>query len=120
MLNKDYVLGFTTDVGGSTSHTAIMARSLGIPAVLGLGDVSSRIQDGDYLIIDGSQGKIIINPDKEHKQPMRRRSSAQRAQRELAELPSSLHSHWTKRTKFPAISERRRISAAGLQTERTG
>lgn len=65
MMNKDYVLGFTTDVGGSTSHTAIMARSLGIPAVLGLGDVSSRIQDGDYLIIDGSAGKIIINPDQE-------------------------------------------------------
>lgn len=64
MMNKDYVLGFTTDVGGSTSHTAIMARSLGIPAVLGLGDISGKIQDGDYVIIDGFEGKVIINPDK--------------------------------------------------------
>lgn len=87
MLNKDYVLGFTTDVGGSTSHTAIMARSLGIPAVLGLGDVSSRIQDGDYLIIDGSQGKIIINPDKEQQAEYEKKISQHRERREkLAEV----------------------------------
>lgn len=87
MMNKDYVLGFTTDVGGSTSHTAIMARSLGIPAVLGLGDVSGRIQDGDYLIIDGFEGKVIINPDQEQKAEYERKLSQHRERREkLAEV----------------------------------
>lgn len=87
MLNKDYVLGFTTDVGGSTSHTAIMARSLGIPAVLGLGDVSGRIRDGDYLIIDGSEGKIIINPDKDQQVEYEKKISQHRERREkLAEV----------------------------------
>ena len=87
MMNKDYVLGFTTDVGGSTSHTAIMARSLGIPAVLGLGDVSGRIQDGDYLIIDGFEGKVIINPDQKQKEEYERKISLHRERREkLAEV----------------------------------
>lgn len=87
MMNKNYVLGFTTDVGGSTSHTAIMARSLGIPAVLGLGDVSSRIQDGDYLIIDGSEGKIIINPDKDQLAEYEMKISQYKERREkLAEV----------------------------------
>ncbi|MHB1391604.1 MAG: phosphoenolpyruvate--protein phosphotransferase [Clostridia bacterium] len=63
MMNKDFVLGFTTDIGGSTSHTAIMARSLGIPAVLGLGSISDKVCDGDYIIIDGIEGRVIINPD---------------------------------------------------------
>lgn len=67
MMNKDFVLGFTADVGGSTSHTAIMARSLGIPAVLGLGDISNKVQNGDYIIVDGLEGKIIINPGEEQK-----------------------------------------------------
>lgn len=63
MMNKDFVLGFTTDIGGSTSHTAIMARSLSIPAVLGLGNISDKVCNGDYIIIDGIEGKVIINPD---------------------------------------------------------
>ncbi|HYE84255.1 MAG TPA: phosphoenolpyruvate--protein phosphotransferase [Clostridia bacterium] len=64
-MDKALVLGFTTDIGGATSHTAIMARSLGIPAVLGLGDISERIRDDDYIIIDGLEGKVIINPSNE-------------------------------------------------------
>lgn len=90
MMNKDYVLGFTTDVGGSTSHTAIMARSLGIPAVLGLGDVSGRIQDGDYLIIDGTEGKIIINPDQEQQAEYERKISHHRERRKRLEKVASL------------------------------
>lgn len=87
MMNKDYVLGFTTDVGGATSHTAIMARSLGIPAVLGLGDVSGRIQDGDYIIIDGFEGKVLINPDKEQQAEYELKISRHRERREkLAEV----------------------------------
>ncbi|WP_227016612.1 phosphoenolpyruvate--protein phosphotransferase [Sinanaerobacter chloroacetimidivorans] len=92
MMNKEYVLGFTTDVGGSTSHTAIMARSLGIPAVLGLGDISSRIKDGDYLIIDGFEGKIIVNPDQEQQAEYEMKISQHRERRkklqEVASLPA--------------------------------
>jgi phosphotransferase system enzyme I (PtsI) len=67
-MNKGFVLGFAADIGGSTSHAAIMARSLGIPAVLGLGDISGKIRDGDYVIIDGLEGKVIINPDLEQEE----------------------------------------------------
>ena len=62
MLNKNKVLGFATDVGGLTSHTAIIAHSLEIPAVVGLENVSSRINPGDNLILDGISGVVIVNP----------------------------------------------------------
>jgi len=61
-MNKELVLGFATDAGGLTSHTAIMARALGIPAVVGLGDVVENVKTGDDLIIDGTTGIVIINP----------------------------------------------------------
>ena len=64
-LNTSMVMGFITDVGGKTSHTAIMAQSLKIPAVLGLEKATSSIEDGDLLIVDGYKGEIIINPDDE-------------------------------------------------------
>jgi len=59
------IIGFATDIGGQTSHTAIMARALEIPAVVGLRDISFRVKSGDILIIDGSHGVVIINPDEE-------------------------------------------------------
>ena len=59
---KGMVLGFLTDVGGRTSHTAIMARSIEIPAVVGLENVTRRAETGDVVIIDGSTGTVIINP----------------------------------------------------------
>ncbi|MDE3067936.1 MAG: phosphoenolpyruvate--protein phosphotransferase [Verrucomicrobiota bacterium] len=61
-LDKTYVLGFATDIGGQTSHTAIMARSLGIPAVVGLQSVSEELETGDYALLDGYNGTIIVNP----------------------------------------------------------
>ena len=61
-LNKKFVLGFATDIGGKTSHTAIMARSLGIPAVVGLQTASQELDSGDYALLDGYSGTIIINP----------------------------------------------------------
>jgi phosphotransferase system enzyme I (PtsI) len=61
-LDKKLVLGFATDIGGKTSHTAIMARSLGIPAVVGLQNVSEELQSGDYALLDGYNGTIIVNP----------------------------------------------------------
>ncbi|MFC1839544.1 phosphoenolpyruvate--protein phosphotransferase [Thermodesulfobacteriota bacterium] len=62
-LNTTMVMGFITDVGGKTSHTAIMAQSLKIPAVLGLQSITNQVQDGTLLVIDGYKGEVIINPD---------------------------------------------------------
>ena len=55
--------GFVTDVGGVTSHTAIVARSLGIPAVVGLHHAHRTISEGELLIVDGVQGLLVVNPD---------------------------------------------------------
>ena len=62
VLDRKMVLGFATDVGGRTSHTAIMARSLRIPAVVGLGNLSRLLQTGQHALLDGFNGQIIINP----------------------------------------------------------
>ena len=64
-LDRNFVKGFVTDIGGRTSHSAIMARSLEIPAVVGTKTVTESIKDGDIVIIDGLGGNIIINPDEE-------------------------------------------------------
>ncbi|MDB6041427.1 MAG: ptsI 1 [Verrucomicrobiales bacterium] len=61
-LDKKKVLGFATDIGGKTSHTAIMARALQIPAVVGLKDVSAQIRTGQYALLDGYNGLLIVNP----------------------------------------------------------
>jgi phosphotransferase system enzyme I (PtsI) len=61
-LDKKFVLGFATDIGGQTSHTAIMARSLGIPAVVGLQTASQELESGDYALLDGYNGTVVINP----------------------------------------------------------
>jgi len=63
--NKKYVKGLATDAGGRTSHTAIVARSLGIPAVVALEDLTEIIRGGDTVIIDGNRGIVIVNPDPE-------------------------------------------------------
>ena len=62
VLDKKKVLGFATDIGGKTSHTAIMARSLRIPAVVGLRTASSELQTGQHILIDGFNGQVIVNP----------------------------------------------------------
>ena len=62
LLDKDFVLGFCTAEGGSTSHTAILARGLGIPAVVGAGPDIISIQNGQDLVIDGDAGEVIIEP----------------------------------------------------------
>ena len=62
---RQQVLGFATDVGGKTSHTAIMARSLEIPATVGLETVTRSVETGDAMIIDGTTGEVFLNPDEE-------------------------------------------------------
>lgn len=64
-LNRKYVKAFVTDIGGRTSHSAIMARSLEIPAIVGTKDVTSLAKDGDIIIIDGLSGDVFINPSQE-------------------------------------------------------
>lgn len=61
-LKKELVLGFATEVGGPTSHTAILAGALELPAVVGVGDFLSEVNSGDIIIIDGDRGEVIINP----------------------------------------------------------
>jgi len=61
-LDKQFVLGFATDIGGRTSHTAIMARSLGIPAVVGLQTIADELETGDYALLDGYNGTVVVNP----------------------------------------------------------
>lgn len=60
---KGKVLAFATDMGGRTSHSAIMARSLEIPAVVGLSSFSDRVADGDMIIVDGNSGEVFLNPN---------------------------------------------------------
>lgn len=64
-MNKSMVLGFLTDIGGRTSHTAIMARTLEIAAVVGLNDITKKVKDGDYIVFNGDTGEVIVNPDEE-------------------------------------------------------
>ena len=63
-INLDKVLGFITDIGGRTSHTSIMARSLEIPAIVGTNDITKCVKNGDMVILDAMNNKIIINPSK--------------------------------------------------------
>lgn len=64
-LEKKSVAGFVTDMGGPTSHTAIVARALEIPAVVGLREVTAAVNTGDLLVVDGRQGVVIVSPDEE-------------------------------------------------------
>ena len=91
-LDRAHIKGFATDVGGRTSHTAIVARALGIPAVVGLGNLTAEISSGDTIIIDGNRGVVIINPDQEqlaeHREYERRREALEIELKELQTLPA--------------------------------
>lgn len=63
VLDRQHVRGFATDAGGRTSHTAIVARAMGIPAVVGLGDITAEVGSGQTIILDGDHGVVIIDPD---------------------------------------------------------
>ncbi|MBP8742769.1 MAG: phosphoenolpyruvate--protein phosphotransferase [Acidaminococcaceae bacterium] len=64
-MDKKRVKGFATNIGSRTSHTAIMARSLEIPAVLGLCDITETVKTGDLMVVDGLTGKVCVNPTRE-------------------------------------------------------
>ena len=92
VLDKKMVLGFATDCGSKTSHTAIMARSLQIPAIVGLQDASSQLKSGDYALLDGYTGHVIINPTEqtlfEYGQLARRQVTLQEKLRDLLQQPA--------------------------------
>lgn len=64
-MDKSKVLGFATDIGGRTSHTAIMARALEIPAVVGMGNITKKVKPGSTVIVDGNKGFVIVDPTAE-------------------------------------------------------
>jgi len=64
-IDRDHVVGFATDLGGVTSHTAILAESFGIPAVVGLKNITEQVVNGQPIIIDGESGEVILDPDEE-------------------------------------------------------
>lgn len=66
-LNKKFVKGFLTNIGGRTSHSAIMARSLEIPAILGLGNITQLVQNGDIVAMNGDKALVVINPDEKER-----------------------------------------------------
>ncbi|MBI4563376.1 MAG: phosphoenolpyruvate--protein phosphotransferase [Planctomycetes bacterium] len=92
-LDRDKVLGIVTEVGGATSHTAIVAASLGIPATVGIEGITRDMTSGDRVILDGGAGTIIIDPDEptlKRYQAMERNFQVmeQKLSRELRELPA--------------------------------
>jgi phosphotransferase system enzyme I (PtsI) len=93
LLDKKIILGFATDVGSKTSHAAIMARSLQVPAVVALKDVSQRIKTGATALLDGYTGSIIVNPTDqtrfEYGQMVRRQASLEDKLREIKDLPAT-------------------------------
>ncbi|WP_428943687.1 phosphoenolpyruvate-protein phosphotransferase PtsI [Pantoea sp. FN060301] len=100
-LNLDKVLGFITDLGGRTSHTSIMARSLELPAVVGTGNVTSLVKNGDYLILDGVNNKIYVNPTPE----------------EIEELKAIHHQYVTEKNDLAKLKDLPAITLDGHQVE---
>ena len=108
----DRVLGFATDMGGKTSHKAIVARSLEIPAVLGLENITRSVQNNDYIIIDGSAGVVIVRPDpevrKRYEDKKRLHEEAQDDLLDYAKLPAVTKDSYS--VKSAATSNYRRDS----------
>ena len=91
-LNAEYVMGIITEVGGATSHSAILARSLNIPAVVGTANVLSQLDDGQLVGLDGSNGRIILTPDNGQLETLEEQREQwlkkRRAQMEIGQSPA--------------------------------
>jgi phosphotransferase system enzyme I (PtsI) len=92
LFSRNQVLGYAIDIGGYTSHTAILARALKIPAVVGLKDATKLIKTGDVVIVDGYKGLVIINPEQsvieEYQSKMKRAIEIERKLEQLKSLPA--------------------------------
>ena len=100
-LNLKKVLGFITDLGGRTSHTSIMARSLELPAIVGTGDVTSRVKNDDYVILDGVNNKVYVNPTAEV----------------IEELKAVQHQYLSEKTELAKLKDLPAITLDGHQVE---
>lgn len=86
-LPKDMILGFATNIGGRTSHTAIIARALGIPAVVGLEKATAYVKDKTPVIVDGTEGVVVVNPDEKTTQQYKKKQrEAKRIKRVFAKI----------------------------------
>lgn len=86
IMDKERVLGFVTELGGPTSHTAIMARILEIPAIVGLSGVTGEIKDGDMVVIDGAEGILHINPSEATLERYREKDRVEEEEKEALKL----------------------------------
>lgn len=103
-INKDVVHGFVTDIGGRTSHSAIMARSMEIPAIVGTKNATTTIKNGDYLIVDGKNGEVIVNPSD---------STIEKYQSFKNELEE-------KKAEWALLKDEKSVSSDGVQVELAG
>ncbi len=92
LMDKKHVKGFVTNIGGRTSHTAIMARSLEIPAILGLCNITKKVQNGDVLVLDGNTGSLSVNPNErtllEYQDKIVRYNNFKNKLKDIVKLPS--------------------------------
>lgn len=97
LMHRHNILAFVTDVGGRTSHTAIMAKSLEIPAVVGLVSATKRISEGSFMIVDGTHGDVLIDPDpstvERYELEHRRAQEINRQLLHLKDLPAETLDH---------------------------
>jgi phosphotransferase system enzyme I (PtsI) len=84
-LDRRYVLGFATEKGGKTAHTSIFAKSMGIPAVVGITGLLDHVQSGDQLILDGSSGNCLVSPEEETVTAYREKMEKEEQQRAILE-----------------------------------
>ena len=100
-LNKKFVKAFVTNIGGRTSHSAIMARTLEIAAVLGTNDITSRVKDGDTVAVNGITGDVIINPTEE----------------EIAEFKAAGEAYAKQKAEWAILKDAKTVTADGKHFE---
>ena len=81
-IKRENILGFATELGGVTSHVSIIARAMGVPAVVGIEDLTKIVKDGDLVVVDGYRGLVIVNPEDELLKAYREKMEEDRIQRE--------------------------------------
>lgn len=84
-MDKEHVLGLAMNLGGKTSHSSIIAQTLGIPAVVGMNDITSKVKSGDFIILDALEGVIITDPDEDTVKEYQEKFETIKADKELAE-----------------------------------
>lgn len=100
-MDKEAVVGFATDLGGKTSHTSIIAQTLDIPALVGMGDISKSVKGGEKAILDGNEGVLIVNPSEE----------------EISKYELLLKEQKEKKERLKEIKDKQAISTDGKKIE---